>query len=205
MSDIAKKPRGLRALYAWMLKNASGRHAWAALAGVAFGEAFFLPVPPDILLLPMMLADRRRAFHLGLWCAFWSVAGGLIGYAVGALFWNSVGAWLVQLLHVPPTEVDNLRLQYAQHSYWIVAQALLPIPYTIVTIASGLAGVPLFLFVVYSAAARALRFVLLEGALVYFFGAKAKELLDKYLEAAMVIFLALILAVLAFKYRSVLL
>jgi membrane protein DedA with SNARE-associated domain len=96
--------------------------------------------------------------------------------------------------------VDNLRLQYAQHSYWIVAQALLPIPYTIVTIASGLAGVPIFLFVAYSAVARSVRFVLLEGTLVYFLGAKAKELLDKYLETVMVIFLGLILAAIAFRY-----
>ena len=196
----AQKPRGLRALYAWILKAASGPRAWTALACVAFAEAIFLPIPPDILLLPMMLADRRRAFHLGLWCAFWSVAGGLFGYAVGAMFWNTAGVWLVQLFHIPLHEVDNLRLQYAQHSYWIVAQALLPIPYTIVTIASGLAGVPVFLFVVYSAAARSLRFVLLEGTLVYFFGAKAKELLDKYLEIAMVIFLGLILAVMAYRY-----
>ncbi|HWF64388.1 MAG TPA: hypothetical protein VN685_07260 [Rhizomicrobium sp.] len=199
MSDIAK-PRGLRALYAWMLEKAQGRNAWMALALVAFAEAIFLPVPPDILLLPMMLADRRRAFQLGLWCAFWSVAGGLFGYAVGAMFWNTAGLWLVRLLHIPLSEVDNLRLQYAQHSYWIVAQALLPIPYTIVTIASGLAGVPVFLFVAYSAAARSLRFVLLEAALVYFLGAKAKELLDKYLETVMVIFLVLILAVIAFRY-----
>lgn len=200
MSDIAQKPRGLRALYTWTLKAASGPRAWTALACVAFAEAIFLPIPPDILLLPMMLADRRRAFHLGLWCTFWSVAGGLFGYAVGAMFWNTIGVWLVQLLHIPLHEVDNLRLQYAQHSYWIVAQALLPIPYTIVTIASGLAGVPIFLFVAYSAVARSLRFVLLEGALVYFLGAKAKELLDKYLETAMVIFLGLILAAIAFRY-----
>lgn len=205
MSEIAQKPRGLRALYAWILKAASGPRAWTVLACVAFAEAIFLPVPPDIILLPMMLADRKRAIQLGLWCAFWSVAGGLIGYAVGAMFWNTAGVWLVQQLHIPPHEVDNLRLQYARHSYWIAAQALLPIPFTAVTIASGLAGVPIFLFMVYSAIARSVRFVFLEGTLLYIFGDKAKELLDKYLETAMVIFLGLIMAVIAFKYRSVLL
>jgi membrane protein YqaA with SNARE-associated domain len=157
-------------------------------------------VPPDILLLPMMLANRRRAFQLGLWCAFWSLAGGVVGYAIGALFWNTAGLWLVRMFHIPLNEVDNLRQQYAQHSYWIVAQALLPIPYTIVTISSGLAGVPVLLFVVYSAAARSLRFVLLEATLIYFLGARAKELLDKYLETAMAIFLGLILAAIAWRY-----
>ncbi|HXR94689.1 MAG TPA: hypothetical protein VN718_02355 [Rhizomicrobium sp.] len=204
MSDIAQ-PRGLRALYARALKAASSPHAWKVLAGVAFAEAFFLPVPPDIVLLPMMLADRKRAFRLGLWCAFWSATGGLVGYAIGALFWSTAGLWLVGVFHISLAEVENVRQQYAQHSYWIVAQAGLPIPYTIVTIASGLAGVPIPLFIGYSALARALRFVFLEGALIYFFGEKAKELLEKYLETAMVIFLALILGVIAFKYRSILL
>ena len=199
MSEIAKT-NGLRALYAWALKAASSPHAWRVLAGVAFAEAFFLPVPPDLLLLPMMLADRRRAFRLGLWCAFWSAMGGVVGYAIGALFWSTAGLWLVGVFHISLAEVENVRQQYAQHSYWIVAQAGLPIPYTIVTIASGLAGVPIPLFIGYSALARTLRFVFLEATLVYFLGDKAKELLDKYLETVMVIFLGLILAVTAFRY-----
>lgn len=78
MSETAKS-RGLRALYAWMLRNAQGRHAWAALACSAFAEASFFPIPPDVMVLPMMLADRRRAFRLAVWCAFWSVMGGMLG------------------------------------------------------------------------------------------------------------------------------
>lgn len=199
MSEIAKTS-GLRALYAWALRAAGSPHAWRVLAGVAFAEAFFLPVPPDIILLPMMLADRKRALQLGLWCTFWSALGGLVGYAIGAAFWSTAGLWLVGVFHISLAEVETVRQQYAQHSYWIVAQAGLPIPYTIVTIASGLAGVPIPLFIGYSALARALRFVLLEGTLIYFFGEKAKELLDKYLETAMVIFLVVILAVIALRY-----
>src|SRR5580704_983974 len=107
MPDIAQ-PRGLRALYAWMLRNAAGRHAWAALAAFAFAEASFFPIPPDVMLVPMMLADRRRAFPLAAWCALWSVVGGMLGYAIGALFWDTVGLWLIHLLHVPLTEVESL-------------------------------------------------------------------------------------------------
>ncbi|HKD46190.1 MAG TPA: hypothetical protein VKB67_00725 [Rhizomicrobium sp.] len=201
MSDIAQKPRGLRALYAWMLKNASGPHAWAALACFAFAEASFFPIPPDVMLLPMMLADRKRAFRLGLWCAFWSVMGGMLGYAIGALFWNTVGLWLIGALHIPVSEVETLRRHYAQHAYLIVAQGLTPIPYKIVTIASGLAGVPFILFMAYSAVTRSLRFIVLEGVLVHFFGARAKEILDKYLEIAMVAFLVLVvLGFIALRY-----
>src|SRR5580698_2090092 len=90
MSDIAK-PRGLRAIYAWMMTNATGPHAWAAVAAFAFAEASFFPIPADVMVVPMMVADRSRVFRLGVWCAFWSVTGGMLGYAIGALFWETVG------------------------------------------------------------------------------------------------------------------
>lgn len=190
--DQAESPRGLRRLYAWMLANASGPHAWAALALFAFAEASFFPIPPDVMLLPMMLADRRRAFRLAAWCTFWSVMGGMLGYAIGALFWQTAGVWLIGVLHIPLSEVEHLRQRYAEHAYLIVVQGLTPIPYKLVTISSGLAGVPFAAFMAYSAVTRSLRFIVLEGLLVYFFGARAKALLDKYLEAALVGFLVLV-------------
>jgi len=200
MSEIAR-PRGLRALYAWMLKNAQGRHAWAALACFAFAEASFFPIPPDVMLLPMMVADRKRAFRLAAWCAFWSVMGGMLGYTIGALFWNTLGVWLIGLLHIPLAEVETLRQRYTEHAYLIVAQGLTPIPYKIVTIASGLAGVPFLAFMGYSAITRSLRFIVLEGLLVHFFGAQAKALLDKYLEIALIGFLVLVvLGFVALRY-----
>jgi membrane protein YqaA with SNARE-associated domain len=153
------------------------------------------------MLLPMMLADRRRAFRLAAWCAFWSVMGGMLGFAIGALFWNTAGVWLIGVLHIPLEQVENLRQRYSESAYLIVAQGLTPVPYKIVTIASGLAGVPFFLFMLYSAITRSLRFIVLEGLLVHFFGAQAKELLDKYLEVAMVGFLALVvLGFVALRY-----
>ncbi len=200
MSDVAK-PRGLRALYAWMLTKSQGRNAWWALAAFAFAEASFFPIPPDVMLLPMMLADRRRAFRLAAWCAFWSVMGGMLGFAIGALFWNTAGVWLIGVLHIPLEQVANLRQRYSASAYLIVAQGLTPVPYKIVTIASGLAGVPFFLFMLYSAITRSLRFIVLEGLLVHFFGAQAKELLEKYLEVAMVAFLILVvLGFVALRY-----
>lgn len=192
VQTLPAKPRGLRRLYAWMLKNAAGPHAWAALALFAFAEASFFPIPPDVMLLPMMLADRRRAFRLAAWCTFWSVMGGMLGYAIGALFWQTAGLWLIGVLHIPLSEVEQLRQRYAEHAYWIVIQGLTPIPYKLVTISSGLAGVPFAAFMAYSAATRSLRFIVLEGLLVHFFGAQAKALLDKYLEVALVGFLALV-------------
>jgi membrane protein YqaA with SNARE-associated domain len=200
MPQIAQE-RGLRKLYAWMLKNAVGPHAWVALACFAFAEASFFPIPPDVMLLPMMVANRRNAFKLGAWTAFWSVMGGMLGYAVGALFWNTLGIPLIHLLHVPLAEVEALRQRYTAHAYLIVVQGLTPIPYKIVTIASGLAGVPFFAFMTYSAVTRSLRFIVLEGALVHFFGAQAKAILDKYLEVALIVFIALVvLGFVALRY-----
>jgi membrane protein YqaA with SNARE-associated domain len=202
MSDeTAAKPRGLRALYAWMLKNAEGRYAWAALAAFAFAEASFFPIPPDVMLVPMMLADRRRAFVLAAWCTFWSVMGGMLGYAIGALFWDTAGLWLIGVLHIPLSTVDALRVKYAAHAYLIAVQGLTPIPYKLVTISAGLANVPFASFMLFSAVTRSVRFIVLEGVLIYLFGEQAKTFIEKRLELVFVVFLVLVVAgVVAARY-----
>jgi membrane protein YqaA with SNARE-associated domain len=193
MSEHADaNPRGLRALYAWMLRNAEGRHAWAALAAFAFAEASFFPIPPDVMLVPMMLADRKRAFVLAAWCTLWSVLGGMLGYAIGALFWNSAGLWLIGVLHIPLSTVEGLRAKYAAHAYLIAVQGLTPIPYKLVTISAGLANVPFAAFMLFSAITRSVRFIVLEGVLVYLFGEQAKTFIEKRLELVFIVFLVLI-------------
>ncbi len=200
MSDTAK-PRGLRAIYAWMLKNARGRHAWAAVAAFAFAEASFFPIPADVMVVPMMLADRKRAFQLGAWVAFWSVAGGMLGYTIGALFWKTAGLALIHALHVPLEQVESLRARYSANAYLIMVQGATPIPYKLVTISSGLAGVAFPLFMVYSAITRSLRYIVIEALLVHIFGERAQELLEKYLEWALVLFVVvLVLGFVAFRY-----
>ena len=187
-----KRPRGLRAVYAWMLKNAGGPNAWGLVALFAFAEASFFPIPADVMVLPMMLADRKRAFRLGAWVAFWSVMGGMLGYAIGHLFWETAGMWLIHALHIPLAKVEYYRREYSSNAYMIMAQGATPIPYKLVTIASGLAGVPFALFMLYSTVTRTMRYVVIEGLLVYFFGAKAQALLEKYLEVALIAFLAVV-------------
>jgi membrane protein YqaA with SNARE-associated domain len=191
MSEIAQ-PRGLRAIYAWMLKNAQGRHAWAALALFAFAEASFFPIPPDVMLLPMMLANRRRAFVLGAWCAFWSVIGGMLGYAIGAFLYESLGQWLIRVYHLGQ-DMTQFQSWYETYGAWIIViKGFTPIPYKLVTISAGLAGVPFAAFMGYSAITRAARFVLLEGVLVTLFGEQAQRILEKYLELALIAFLVLV-------------
>ncbi len=206
MPDMAEQPPRngwLRKIYAWMMENAKGPHAWAALAGFAFAEASFFPVPPDLMLLPMMLADRRRAFLIAAWCTLWSVIGGAFGYAIGALFWDTAGIWLIHLFHVPMSEVMSLRLKYTEHAYLIIVQGLTPIPYKLVTITSGLAAVPFTWFMLYSAITRGLRFIVLEGIMVYFFGEQARIFLERYMELIMIVVLVLvILGVVLVRYLA---
>src|SRR5271169_2033223 len=86
-----------RSLYDWMMLNATGRHAWFALFCFAFAESSFFPLPPDLLLIPMVLADRRRALLIAFVRTAGSVMGGMLGYAIGYLLFDSVGKWLISL------------------------------------------------------------------------------------------------------------
>jgi len=190
----AKRGGLIRKGYAWMMTKAQGPQALWALAAFAFAEASFFPIPPDVMLLPMMVASRKRAFHLAAWCALWSVIGGCIGYVIGMFFWDTVGLAIIQFFHIAQAKVDHVRVLYQANAYWIAIQGLTPIPFKLVTISSGLAGVffPAFLF--FAALARTVRFVVIEGLLVHFFGDQAQKILDKYMEAALVIFLIAVVA-----------
>jgi membrane protein YqaA with SNARE-associated domain len=191
MTDETTVRRGpLRKIYAWTMRNAKGPHAWSALALVAFAEASCFPIPPDVMVVPMVLADRKRAFLIGGWCTLWSVIGGALGYAIGALLYDSVGSWLIKVYGMAGG-IEAFRLAYAKYGYWIMVQGLTPIPYKLVTIASGFAGFNFALFMLFSAITRGVRFNV-EVALLYFFGEPMRRLLEKYLEAALIAFLALI-------------
>lgn len=188
-AEAGARPRGLRAVYAWMMRQAEGRNAWAVLAAIAFAEASFFPLPPDLMLLPMMLADRRRALVLAAWCTLWSLTGAMLGYAIGALFWDTAGVWLIGALHIPLSAVEGLRAKYATHAYLIAVQGLTPIPFKLVTISAGLASVPFGAFLMFAAIARSFRFIVLEGVLVHFFGEQARTFIEKRLELVFVLFL----------------
>src|SRR4051812_38498883 len=96
--DKPEDNRGpIRKLYDWMMRNATGPRAWVALAGFTFAEASFFPIPTDIMLIPMVMADRKNAWKLAAWVTFWSVLGGMAGYAIGAFLYDSLGQWLIKV------------------------------------------------------------------------------------------------------------
>src|ERR1700740_3296917 len=140
----------LRRIYDWCIDAADKPYALWILAAVAFAESSFFPVPPDIMLLPMSLAQPKRAWWFATVCTITSVAGGVLGYAIGALLYDSVGAWLISLYGYG-NKLEQFRAAYAEWGAWIILlKGLTPIPYKIVTIASGFAGYNFGLFVVLS-------------------------------------------------------
>lgn len=190
-TETVSRKGPLRGLYFWLMRHAEGRHAWMALAGVSFAEASFFPIPPDVMLVPMALADRKRAMLLAGWCMLWSVLGGIAGYAIGAWLYDSVGHWLISAYGYGK-DLDAFRAMYAEYGAWIILiKGATPIPYKLVTIASGFAGYNLFLFVVLSVITRGIRFGIVCGLLAYF-GEPIRHFIEKRLELVMIGFLAII-------------
>src|SRR5712671_4404356 len=147
----AEKRGVFRSLYDWTMANASGRYAWAALFAVSFAESSFFPIAPDVMLLPMVLADRKRAFLLAAWCTLASVLGGMLGYAIGALLFDSVGQWVISIYGYGD-KIEQFRAFYAEWGAWLILiKGVSPIPYKLVTILSGFAGYSFAMFVVLSA------------------------------------------------------
>jgi membrane protein YqaA with SNARE-associated domain len=181
MTFEAAAPRSLlRRLYDWCIEAAHKPHAMWTMGAIAFAESSFFPVPPDVMLIPMSLARPQRAYVMALWCTIASVLGGLLGYAIGALLYDSVGHWLIQLYGYGD-KVDAFRAAYAQWGAWIILlKGLTPIPYKIVTITSGFANYNLGLFIVFSVIARATRFFLL-AFLLHRYGEQARHIIEKRL------------------------
>lgn len=196
----AAKTGLVRRLYDWMMRNATGKHAWGALAGFTFAEASFFPIPTDIMLIPMVMADRASAWKLAAWCTLWSVLGGIFGYAIGMFLYDSLGQWLVQAYGMAQN-MESFHEWYARYGAWVILiKGLSPIPYKLVTIASGFAHYSFPLFVLLSIITRGGRFFLVAG-LLYWKGDVAKNFIEKRLEASLFGFLlVVILGIVAVKY-----
>jgi membrane protein YqaA with SNARE-associated domain len=178
----------LRPLYDWTMRLAEGPRAIRALGVVSFAESSFFPIPPDVVLVPVVLANRDKAFLIAAWCTLTSVLGGILGYAIGALLFDSVGQWLISAYGYED-KMEAFRAAYRDWGAWIILiKGLTPIPYKLVTIASGLAGYDFFWFVVLSVITRGLRFFLVAG-LLKAYGEPIRAFIEKRLELVTVLFL----------------
>lgn len=181
----------LHKLYNWTLHKAAHPKALWILAVLSFAESSFFPIPPDVLLIPMVLAARTKAWRIALTCSIASLLGGLFGYAIGFYFFDTVGQSLINFYGLQE-KFDWFRLAYNEKGAWIVAMAgFTPIPYKIFTIASGFTGLSLNTFIIASALSRTARFFLV-AALLWKYGAPIQNFIEKRLGLLSLLFFALL-------------
>ena len=159
---------------------AAHRHAMAAMALISFAESSFFPLPPDFLLVPMTLAKPRRAWLIAAVCTITSVIGGYVGYAIGYFLFDAVGEPLLNFYHAMD-KYEAFKSGFAQWGAWIIVlKGLTPIPFKLVTIASGAAQFDLVTFTLASLVSRSLRFFLL-AALLWRFGEPIRDFIERRL------------------------
>jgi Predicted membrane protein len=182
----------LRRLYDWTIALAAHPRALWALAFVAFIESSVFPIPPDALMIPMIIATPRRAFTIAGVATVASVLGGLLGYAIGALAFDQIGYPILQALGKADAVLE-FNERFNDLSFWpVLIAGLTPFPYKVITIMSGWTGLPLATFVITSILARAGRFFLVAG-LLYYFGAPIRDFIERRLGLMTVLFVVLLL------------
>ncbi len=170
----------LKRAYDWCIAAAYKPYALWLLGAVSFAESSFFPIPPDTMLIPMSLARPQKAWSYAALCTITSVAGGVLGYAIGALLYDTVGHWVISLYHYDD-KMDAFREAVAKWGAWIILiKGLTPIPYKLVTITLGIAGYNLWLFILLSFLTRGMRFFLL-AFLLNRYGETAREIIEKRL------------------------
>ena len=170
----------LHRLYARTLAIAAGPNALWVLLAVSFAESSFFPIPPDILLIPMILARPRDAWRLAALCMLASVAGGLLGYAIGYFLFDAIGRPILEFYNAMD-RYETLKAGFQEWGVWIIIlKGMTPIPYKLITIASGVVQFDLGLFVAASIVSRSLRFFLI-AALLWWFGDPVREFIERRL------------------------
>ena len=180
-----------RALYDWTLRMAGHRHAIRYMGVVSFAESSFFPIPPDVMVVPMVLARREQAYWIATVCTVTSVLGGIFGYAIGHFLYESVGLWLVNLYHIEE-KMQGLKALYDQYGAWVIlVKGLTPIPFKLVTIASGVFSFNFPLFVLLAAITRGFRFFLIAWLLKRY-GEPVQAFIEKRLTLVSWLFLAVL-------------
>ncbi|MBF9055829.1 DedA family protein [Rhodobacterales bacterium HKCCA1065] len=182
----------LRGLYNWTMGLAGHRHALWALAIVSFAESSIFPIPPDILMIPMILARPNRAFLIASVCLIASVLGGIAGYAIGALFYDQIGAPILAALGKADAMAE-FNTRFNDLGFWpVLIAGLTPFPYKVITIMSGWTGLPLGIFIVTSIIARGIRFFVI-AALLRQFGAPLRDFIERRLGLMFTLFIVILL------------
>ena len=170
----------LRTGYDTLLAAARSRYAVWVLGIVSFLESIIFPVPPDVLLIPMVVASRRQAFRYATICTLCSVAGGVLGYMLGVYLYSSLGPDIVSLLDLE-AHAERFMQIYHDYGHWAVLVAgFTPVPYKVATILSGVAGYPMASFLAASFIARGCRFFLIT-VILWKYGSNLQEFVERRL------------------------
>jgi membrane protein YqaA with SNARE-associated domain len=181
----------MRRMYDWMMGLAGSKRAPSALFGVSFIESSFFPIPPDLMLIPMVLADRKKAWWFATIATVGSVLGGLLGYAIGYFLLEAVGKPILAFYGKADSLATFKQLFQDYGVQILLIKGMTPIPYKVLTIAAGVASMNLAAFVAASIVARAMRFFLVAG-LLYFFGEPIKAFIEKRLTLVTTVFVVLL-------------
>ena len=199
----------LRNLYDWVLHWSETPYGTTALFILAFAESSFFPIPPDALLIALVLGSSKKAFKFATVCLIGSVTGALFGYAIGHFLWwtpsnefTAIANFFFQ--NIPsftPEAFFNIQKLYAEYDFWIIFTAgFTPLPYKVITISSGAFNINMIMFIVASIISRGARFFLV-AALIWKFGPQIKSFIDKYFNWLAIAFTVLLIGgFVAIKY-----
>jgi membrane protein YqaA with SNARE-associated domain len=181
----------IKAFYNWTIKLSATRYALWALAIVAFAESSFFPIPPDLLLIPLIIAKPKNAYLIAFVAMIASVLGGGLGYYIGLKLYETVGIIIINFYHA-----QQLFLEFqAQFNKYGAAAVLFagvtPFPYKIITISSGIAGMPIYQFFIFSIIARGARFFII-AILLRLYGEPIRNFIERHLNLLFIVFMVLL-------------
>jgi membrane protein YqaA with SNARE-associated domain len=183
----------LRKTYDWILHWSTTKYALPALAILSFAESSFFPIPPDVLLIAMVVAVPMKAFRYAAVCSVASVLGGMFGYLLGWQFMDLVGTPIVKFYHLQ-AQWDKIGGWYEEYNAWAVGAAgFTPLPYKVFTLAAGAFQINFPVFVLASLVSRSARFFIVAG-LIWKFGAPIKVFIEKYFNILSIVFIVLLFA-----------
>ena len=181
----------IKSVYNWTIKLSATRYALWALAIVAFAESSFFPIPPDILLIPLIIAKPKNAYLIAFIAMFASVFGGGLGYYIGLKLYETVGIIIINFYHAQQLFLD-FQTQFNKYGAAAVLFAgVTPFPYKIITISSGIAGMPIYQFFIFSIIARGARFFII-AILLRLYGEPIRNFIERHLNLLFIVFMVLL-------------
>ncbi len=190
----------IRRLYDWTMQAAAHKNAVPSLFTVSFVESSFFPIPPDVMLIPMVLAERAKAWFFALVATVGSVLGGVFGYLIGYYLFEAIGLPMLEFYGYSE-KFEKFADQYNEYGAWIVFFfGVTPFPYKVITIASGATALNIFVFMLASVLSRGFRFIIVAG-LLYWFGPPIRDFIEKRLGLVFTVFVVLLFGgFIAIKY-----